>query len=68
MLHKEHDSAPVDQIPLGETIPAINMLYVMFFIVFNHANACASMCLLVEKHNNEYQNLHYSYIAGPHQV
>ena len=24
----------------------------MFFIVFNHVNACASMYLLVEIHNN----------------
>ena len=24
----------------------------MFFIIFDHANACASMCLLVEIHNN----------------
>ena len=25
----------------------------MFFIVFDHANACARMCLLVEIHNNK---------------
>ena len=30
LLHKKHDSAPVDPIPLRETIPAINMFYVLY--------------------------------------
>ena len=28
LLYKMHDSVPVDQIPLGETMPAKNMFYV----------------------------------------
>ena len=29
--------------------------FVLFLIVFDHANACASMCSLVEIHNNWYK-------------
>ena len=32
LLHKKCHSAPVDQIPLGETIPAMSMFYVYNYI------------------------------------